>query len=69
MTANLLLQTYKKTSGLFLLYRTAVGFSSHNNFTNLGSFPRVFVPVEYIITWPYFIRFGIVYLQLVSANE
>ena len=38
--ANLGLQTYEKTSGLILRERTGVGFSSQNNFTNLGSFAK-----------------------------
>ena len=41
----------RKASGPFLLYDTGVGFSSHNNFANLGSFAKVSVPVGSIIPW------------------
>ena len=37
--------------GLFILYRTGVGFSSRNNFANLGSFAKVSIPVQSIIPW------------------
>ena len=47
--ANLALETYEKTSRLFLWNRMAVDFSSRNNFVNLGSFAKVSVPVEIII--------------------
>ena len=36
----------EKTSAPFLLYDTAVDFSSRNDFANLGSFAIVSVPVE-----------------------
>ena len=39
----------RKTRGLFLLHDKGVGFSSHNNFANLGSFAKVSVPVRSII--------------------
>ena len=50
-TANLPLQTCEKTSGLFLSHDTDAGFSSRNNFANLGSFAKVSFPVEFIIPW------------------
>ena len=40
-----------KTSGLFLLYYTGVGYNSRNNFSNLGSFAKVSVPLQSIISW------------------
>ena len=45
-TANLPLQTYEKTSELFLLFNTGVDFSLCNNFDNPGSFAKVSVPVH-----------------------
>ena len=45
-TANLPLQTCEKTSGLFLSHDTDAGFSSRNNFANLGSFAKVSFSVE-----------------------
>ena len=38
-----------KTSELFLLYGTGVGFNSSNNFANLASFAKVSVPVQLIL--------------------
>ena len=58
--ANLLLQTYEKDSGLFLLYDTAVNLSLRNNFANLGSFAKVSFPVQSIIHCLYQ---GIVFLN------
>ena len=34
-----------KTSELFLLYYTGVGYNSRNNFSNLGSFANASIPV------------------------
>ena len=45
-TANLPLQTYEKTSELFLLLNTGADFSLRNNFTNSGSCAKVSVPVH-----------------------
>ena len=39
----------KKSVKLFLLCDTGVNFCSRNNFADLGSFAKVFVPVESII--------------------
>ena len=38
-----------KTSGPLLLYSTGVDFSSRNNFANLSSFAKAFVPVQSIV--------------------
>ena len=38
-----------KTSGLFLLYDTGVGFNSRDNFANLDFFAKVSVPLQFII--------------------
>ena len=40
----------RKTSERFLLYNTGVNFSLRNNFANLGSFAKVSVPVQFIIS-------------------
>ena len=48
-TANIALQTEEKNQWTFLWHRRGVDFSSRNNFTNLGSFAKVSVPVETII--------------------
>ena len=45
-TANLPLQTYEKTSELFLLFNTGADFSLRNNFANSGSCAKVSVPVH-----------------------
>ena len=49
--ANLALQTYEETSGLFLWHHTGGDFSSRNTFTNLGSFAKVSFSVETVIPW------------------
>ena len=53
----------RKTSRPCWLYGTGIGFSSSNNFANLGSFAKVTVPVEPIIpcstltlNWSYLIN-------------
>ena len=48
-TASLPLQTCDKNQWNFLLYDTGLDFSSPNNFSNLGSFAIVSVPVKSII--------------------
>ena len=49
-TANLRLQTCETNQWTFFkLDGTGVEFSFRNNFANLGSFPKVSVPVESII--------------------
>ena len=47
--ANLMLQTYEKNQQTFLWYHTGVDFNPRNNFTSLGYFAKVSVPVESII--------------------
>ena len=45
--ASLALQAYEKSQWTFFYGATrAIDFSSRNNFTNLGSFAKIFVPVE-----------------------
>ena len=44
-TADLPLQTYEKNQWTFILYDTAVDFSSRNNSANLDSFAKVSIPV------------------------
>ena len=51
LAKNLAIQTYKKSQWTFLRHRTGADLSSQNNFTNLGSFAKVFVPVETIVPW------------------
>ena len=47
----------------FLLNDTGVGFSSRNNFANLGSFSKVSVPVESII---FLLHYTVIYYLVIS---
>ena len=53
---NLALQTQEKDQWIFFRYRTSVDVNSRNNFTNLGFFANVFVPVEFIIPCTHILR-------------
>ena len=41
----------RKTGVLFLLYDTDTDFISRNNFAKLGSFAKVFVPIQPVTPW------------------
>ena len=47
----------RKTRGPFFLYNTGFDFSSSNNFANSGSFAKVSISVETIISWLIQVKF------------